>query len=149
MNTEIFCERLYLLRLKAIWAILGASIAQAGPLTISNLALTPAGMQLDIVSDVGVTNEIQSVTNLSQANWAVLTSLVVTQSPYAFVGTLIPPGPQRYYRVMIPQNAIPGAPSGMVLIPAGSFQMGDTFAEGEPYELPVHMIRSLTMGPSP
>lgn len=32
------------------------------------------------------------------------------------------------------------APSGMVLIPAGSFTMGDTFGEGESYELPLHSV---------
>ena len=31
-------------------------------------------------------------------------------------------------------------PSGMVLIPAGSFEMGDTFNEGWAYELPVHTV---------
>jgi len=31
-------------------------------------------------------------------------------------------------------------PPGMVLIPAGEFQMGDTFTEGYSYELPVHAV---------
>jgi len=31
-------------------------------------------------------------------------------------------------------------PEGMVRIPAGSFEMGDNFAEGEDWELPVHKV---------
>lgn len=34
----------------------------------------------------------------------------------------------------------PPTPSGMVLIPAGSFQMGDSFSEGSPDERPVHTV---------
>jgi formylglycine-generating enzyme required for sulfatase activity len=45
----------------------------------------------------------------------------------------------RYYRVA---NTGTGylTPPGMVLIPAGSFWMGDSFTEGEPSELPVHSV---------
>ena len=32
------------------------------------------------------------------------------------------------------------APTNMVLIPAGSFSMGDTFGEGDSGELPFHTI---------
>ena len=71
----------------------------------------------------------------------VLSSLVVTQSPYRFVDTLTGPGPQRYYRVMAfnATNA-PNSPTNMALIPAGTFEMGDTFSEGATYELPVHQV---------
>ena len=71
----------------------------------------------------------------------VLSSLVVTQSPYLFVDTLAGPGPQRYYRVMAfnATNA-PNSPTNMALIPAGTFEMGDTFSEGATYELPVHQV---------
>lgn len=34
----------------------------------------------------------------------------------------------------------PIAPSGMVLIPGGEFEMGDTFNEGSPIEQPVHTV---------
>jgi len=34
----------------------------------------------------------------------------------------------------------PHPPEGMVLIPAGSFQMGDSFSEGSTVELPVHSV---------
>ena len=39
------------------------------------------------------------------------------------------------------QSSVAGtAPAGMVLIPAGSFQMGDSFNEGYPSERPVHTV---------
>jgi len=42
-----------------------------------------------------------------------------------------------FYRV----RGIPAAPAGMVLIPAGTFVMGDTFNEGYPDERPVHTVQ--------
>ncbi|MGI9239886.1 MAG: formylglycine-generating enzyme family protein, partial [Verrucomicrobiales bacterium] len=35
---------------------------------------------------------------------------------------------------------VTAVPTGFALIPAGSFQMGDTFGEGEGDELPVHSV---------
>lgn len=37
-------------------------------------------------------------------------------------------------------NCPPGPPPGMVLIPAGSFNMGDTFGDDDYVELPVHSV---------
>ena len=37
-------------------------------------------------------------------------------------------------------TCLPPEPEGMVLIPAGEFQMGDAFAEGQSNELPVHTV---------
>ena len=100
---------------------LGAAVAaQAAAPTITDIAMVP---RLTIQSDVGITNQIQYTNNLSQSNWAVLTNLVVTQSPYYFVDVTAPPAPQRFYRV-VPFATNSAAPSGMVLIPAGSFTMG-------------------------
>jgi len=42
--------------------------------------------------------------------------------------------------VVADDTPIPPAPSGMVLIPAGTFQMGDSFGEGGSDELPVHSV---------
>ena len=42
----------------------------------------------------------------------------------------------RFYRL----KAMPSAPEGMALIPAGPFQMGDSFDEGEVEERPVHTV---------
>jgi sulfatase modifying factor 1 len=63
-----------------------------------------------------------------------------TQSSY--IDTVHGTDDQCFYRVEL------DAPEGMVLIPAGTFQMGDTFAEGSYIELPVHevYISSFYMG---
>ena len=44
------------------------------------------------------------------------------------------------FRLTASDDAVPPAPSGMALIPAGSFQMGDPFNEGDSNELPVHPV---------
>jgi len=91
---------------------------------------------------VGVTNQIQYSTNLTQTNWVVLTNLVVTQSPYWFVDVTAPPAAQRFYRVVaFPTNA--PVLSGMVLIRAGSFLMGATTNMGHEFyydEVPQHGV---------
>jgi formylglycine-generating enzyme required for sulfatase activity len=43
-------------------------------------------------------------------------------------------------RVMALRVFDPATPAGMAFIPAGSFQMGDTFGEGYSAELPVHTV---------
>jgi len=93
--------------------------------------------QLTIASEVGSTNQIEYTIKLNQTNWVVLTNLLVTQSPYWFVDITAPPAPRRFYRVLVPTNP---APAGMVLIPAGSFVMGNCMnpSEGNSDELPLH-----------
>jgi formylglycine-generating enzyme required for sulfatase activity len=44
------------------------------------------------------------------------------------------------FKVTASDSSVPPPPSGMVLIPAGSFQMGDTFNEGDSDERPVHTV---------
>ena len=43
-------------------------------------------------------------------------------------------------RITADDGTAPPAPSGMVYIPGGAFQMGDTFNEGSTAELPVHSV---------
>jgi formylglycine-generating enzyme required for sulfatase activity len=96
--------------------------------------------RLTIQGSIGATNQIQYCTNVSQPNWVVLTNLVVVQSPYRLVDVEAPPAPQRFYRVLkLTNNA---APSGMFLIPAGSFTMGNCMnsGEGDSNELPLHTV---------
>lgn len=109
--------------------------AIAAPPAIAGTRLTETMPTLSIISDLNATNQILTATGLAQSNWVLLTSLVVTQSPYSVIDNTSPPGPQRFYRVVMP-NAAASGPPNMALIPAGSFAMGDTFAEGESYELP-------------
>jgi formylglycine-generating enzyme required for sulfatase activity len=48
-------------------------------------------------------------------------------------------GPPRFYRVVALSTNTP-QPNGMVLVPAGSFMMGDAFHEYNADELPVHTV---------
>jgi formylglycine-generating enzyme required for sulfatase activity len=129
-----------------IWVImvltlLACAVAKGQP-GISNVTLTGASPQFNIFGTVGATNQVQTITDLRLTNWTVLTNILVTQSPYTFMDVISPSGPQRFYRVAEfygPTNP-PPAPPGMALIPAGTFQMGDSFGEGESYELPVHPV---------
>ena len=118
---------------------LGAAVAAQGAApVITDTAMVP---RFTIQSDLGVTNQIQYCTNLNQTNWVVLTNLVVTQSPYRFVDADAPPAPRRFYRVLaLGTNSTP--PSGMALIPAGNFTMGNCMAPSEGYsdELPLHTV---------
>jgi formylglycine-generating enzyme required for sulfatase activity len=118
---------------------MGCMTTASGQPCFTNFTLLGANPKMTIMGEVGTTNQILCITDLSQSNWTVVTNVLVTQNPYTFVDTSTMPGPQRFYRVVDPNwpaNSIPG----MALIPAGSFQMGDTFDEGEYYELPVHAV---------
>ncbi|HOB97331.1 MAG TPA: SUMF1/EgtB/PvdO family nonheme iron enzyme [Verrucomicrobiota bacterium] len=48
--------------------------------------------------------------------------------------------PQRFLRLAVLPRGVSPAPAGMVLIPTGTFTMGDTFNEGESRERPVHSV---------
>ena len=67
--------------------------------------------------------------------WDGLASIVATGS-----GSVTCSVPMCYRVVALVTNAPPPVPSGMVLIPAGSFDMGDAFSEGDSDELPVHSV---------
>jgi formylglycine-generating enzyme len=71
----------------------------------------------------------------------VLTNLLVAQSPYWFEHLAAPPASQRFYRVAALAAITPPA-SGMALIPAGWFTMGNCMNtnEGPSEELPPHTI---------
>ncbi len=113
---------------------IGACVAaEAVTLSITNFTMVGGKPQLLIQSDIGITNQIQCNTNLYQADWVVLTNLVVAQSPYGYVDASAPPALMRYYRVAV------AVPTGMVLIPSGSFEMGDRL-DGEPDAIPVHTV---------
>src|ERR1019366_3357331 len=122
--------------------VLGACMAvQAGTLSITNINMVSGKPLLLIQSDTGITNQIQCKTNLSQTNWVVLTNVMVGQSPYSFLDLSIASASRRFYRVMAWTNTTSSPLSGMVLIPAGSFTMGDTL-DGESDAIPISVTVS-------
>jgi formylglycine-generating enzyme required for sulfatase activity len=109
----------------AHWA---CAAAQADPV-ITNLTMVGGVLQFSVQSELGFTNQVQCCTNLSQTNWVVLTNVMVAQSPYLFVDVSMASGSRRFYRVTALTNITSPPPSGMVLIPAGSFTMGNTLED--------------------
>ncbi|MSU35213.1 MAG: formylglycine-generating enzyme family protein [Pedosphaera sp.] len=71
--------------------------------------------------------------------WQVLTNVTVGTDGVTVVDLAVGSA-TRFYRAVTVAVTVPSAPSGMVLIPAGSFEMGDTFNEGNPDERPVHSV---------
>ncbi len=124
----VFSKRLRFLF--AFWVALWAGAA-TGPAAeqVTDIAMVP---RLSIEGTVGATDQIQYCTNLSQANWVVLTNLLVQETNYSFVDVGAPPASARFYRV------VRFSPEGMVLIPAGSFVMGDP--DGSTFALPLHTV---------
>ena len=115
---------------------------KAVPPLISSLSLAGPSLRINISSEVGITNQIQTTPDLSSGNWSVVTNLMVMQTNYWFEESVSATQGPRFYRglalpVSNPTNA---TPANMVLIPTGIFQMGDTFYEGATYELPVHSV---------
>ncbi len=115
--------------------------AQPAAPVITNLTVVGATAQFGIHSDLGITNQIQCCTNLGQPEWDALTNLVVTESPYYYVHLGVSAVSQRFYRVEVLPGGTP-PPAGMVLIPAGSFTIGNCMAagEGDSNELPLHTV---------
>jgi formylglycine-generating enzyme required for sulfatase activity len=81
---------------------------------------------------------VETTSNLSVGTvWQIVTN-AVTISDNRFWVTNPPVSKPAFYRLRL-QISNP-VPAGMALIPAGPFVMGDTFSEGERYELPLHTV---------
>jgi formylglycine-generating enzyme required for sulfatase activity len=100
--------------------------------------LNPAP-ELTVNGTVSVTYTIEATTNLALANgWVTLTNLVLPTSPWKYIDGASLGMAKRFYRA-----GLTGAsPAGMVLIPAGSFVMGNCMDENEGWseELPLHTV---------
>jgi formylglycine-generating enzyme required for sulfatase activity len=89
----------------------------AGPAQVTNLGIAPAGGQSVLYWPVSSTNYLlQTTTNLALPNW-------VTESNAVTVNAVVVTNsaPEGYFRLMPQTNTT----AGMVLIPAGSFLMGN------------------------
>ena len=116
-------------------ALYACAATQAMADQVTDIAMVP---RLTIQGTPGATDQIQYRTNVNQGDWIVLTNVLVTTSNYWFVDVAAPPAPRRFYRVVITNQT----PSGMALIPAGSFTMGNSMdpSEGSYDELPLHPV---------
>ena len=81
----------------------------------------------------GLTYQIQFVTNLANTNnWTTLTNLPLTTSPWLFIDYTSPAATRRFYRAV-------GGHASPMLIPSGSFTMGNTFGASN-QEVPTHSV---------
>jgi formylglycine-generating enzyme required for sulfatase activity len=90
---------------------------------------------LTVDSDAAITNRILYSSSVSGTNWAVVTNLLVTQTPYDVADSQSPTSRARFYRV---EAQVPSPPLSEVLIPAGAFAMGDPLGNTHDDELPLH-----------
>ncbi len=97
-----------------------SSFSQNGELTCTNL----------LPGSVATIEWAPTVNGPWTNTWAGLDAITVDSN-----GTIRVQVPM-FYRVRGEPNPL----AGMVLIPAGSFEMGDTFSEGDGNELPVHTV---------
>jgi formylglycine-generating enzyme len=147
MNRHLLAIRTALSAL-ALWTCVAVNAELVATTnSITDIAMVP---RLTIQSAVSVTNQIEYRTSLDEANWVVLTRLLVTNSPYVYIDVNAPPAPQRFYRCLAftttnappPTNALA---TGMVTIPAGSFMRGDAnddnlTPKGDPGDAPTYMV---------
>ncbi len=66
---------------------------------ITNLTLVGQTPQLTVVSPLGISNQVQYTTNISPANWRVLTNVLVAQNSYVIKDLSAASAAQRFYRV--------------------------------------------------
>ena len=78
---------------------------------------------------------LQSTTNLAPATWLTVSNVVVRVNN-SFTVTVTNTARARFFRLY--NTNTPPVPADMVLIPAGSFTMGDTLDDGGNYEVPWH-----------
>jgi len=135
-------ERTIGMKLRLCAVALGAAVAaQAAAPVITNFTMVGAAPRFGIHSARDITNQIQRCTNLSEPDWVVLTNVLVVESPYWFVDGAAAPAAQRFYRVAALATSTPPT-DGMVLIPAGSFTMGNCMDPGEGFydEVALHPV---------
>lgn len=128
-----------MVRLSIALSLVGPIMAQ----TQLDIEMVP---MLQLTGKTGTTNQIQYLTALNPTNvWIPLVNIVLSNSTVRYVDTRATGESQRIYRVeTLEDNLDRPLPTGMVLIPEGSFQMGDSIGDslinGYHFELPVHEV---------
>jgi formylglycine-generating enzyme required for sulfatase activity len=112
--------------------------AETAPKLSINLQTGYAG--ITVTGTVSGVYTIEATTNLALTNgWVALTNVVLPDSPGVYIDYASPTMAKQFYRAV---DTNP--PAGMVLIPAGSFLMGDTLNDwpywGTSPELPAHSV---------
>ena len=86
-------------------------------------------------SQPGKQYTFKAKTNLSSNEWSVIPNGTVSATNTISSHAIAVTGETRFF--MLEELDMP---AGMALIPAGTFQMGDTFSEGNSDELPLHDV---------
>ncbi len=131
----------HLLRLIGALLLLTNPCARAQTNFGLNVQMIGGQPGLTITGTVGLVCEIQYASELAPTNtWLSLTNLTLTSSPYLWFDLTSAGAAQRFYRAVTTVSN--GAPANMVLIPAGTFTMGNAMDPGEGFlnELPLHSV---------
>ncbi len=116
---------------------IGALARAASPATKLEMQSFPV---LKLTGEVGTTNQLQYLTDMGQTNaWNVLTNIILTNNPQFFVDASATGWVKRFYQTVVVGETITNIPSGMALIPAGAFTMGDSL-DGDGAALPQHNV---------
>jgi sulfatase modifying factor 1 len=137
------------------------TLASAAPPVVSNIRVSqrPGTKLVDIHYDLADADGDAQLIQLAASANAGLTYTIPCVTLSGSVGANVAPGanrhiiwnagadwngnwvPQCRLRITAHDGTTPPSPPGMVHIPAGPFQMGDTFAEGDTGERPVHNVQ--------
>ena len=110
----------------------GGTILQAVASLPLTLSVRTSGPNLVTLSWPGAPDvRLQTATNLADPDWQDVPGSEGMNS----INLPVTDGPA-FFRLV--KGAL--TPANMALIPAGTFQMGDTFSEGNPIERPVHTV---------
>ena len=105
------------------------------------MGIKPAGKNVLLSWPATATNYVlQSTTNLAPASWLTVSNVVPVLVNNSFTVTVTNTARARFFRLYNTNTTT--VPTGMALIPAGSFTMGNCMDpnEGMDYELPLHTV---------
>ena len=111
----------------------GAGIAAEVSLQLS-IQMQGKTAGITITGEAGTPLEMECLDAFAAKNtWRFLAYVELPQASYLWTDPTSPAASQRFYRAV-------KVPTNMVLIPEGTFQMGDSFAEAYTDERPVHAV---------